>query len=914
MLHTVAPGESLFTIALQYQVPLLDLKEINHLNTMMVEAGQQILIPDVMALRTTTRSLERSATYTVKPGDTLWSIATRFNVGVDELKKANKLTSNALQVGQTLVMPGSGSNTSGGAAGGSTTNMVIHTVSAGESLWSIAKKYGVTVDEVKQLNKLSSNSLSVGQQLKIPNNNNINPAGTTPATGGATTADQWYTVKAGDTLNLLAFIFDVSVQDLRRWNSLTSDVLRIGQQLMVKKSSANTNTNTNTNTGGSGSNNSGMNPSGTPVYYAVKAGDGLYNIAARFKVTVADLYRWNNLSSDSLDIGQQLIVGYTQSGGSGNTTPPSNNTTPPTPDAPVAVQEPANEPLDFKYAVNISDTVGNNARNLVADVRRIQEQLNRLGFLPAADFNSERPFADNQQVVNSQHIPQTIAAIRLFQRRITGGTEDGVIRPNHPTLMFLNTAVAIPNASQLDAMMQARSEFEITILEGSAILGTQLKSAVGATAFGNQPEDVLKVQQRLEDLGYLNPSHKEAPPAGAQGAVSQANLTATIQAIKKFQEQRVNFWRDKMNLVSASEFAAGVVGKDEKDFTFRILRDFTEYYLSFPAYNGQGKDQLLFNNFVRSGFTINVNGISYPGEVSPKSLPLQAYINTGLNAVQAKALKYVSEHEGDFDALNTYDKANFSYGFIQFAGNGGGLAPMMGFLKYKYPETFQNRFQKYGIDVEYSIYNGNIEDAHLVVVTTSGQLLRDIAAEQHLRDNKQLCAVFVKAAYDPNVQRAQIESAKRKFVVPALTVKLNLSLPVVRVLTTDKKNIAEIYVGEQAEAYRKKSAYTTLKQQGRIQETSLTLSNNPVLELIRSEKGITALIDITVNQWINKTTNFFTQAIAKIAAATDLDTLAKLRKIEEDKVIDYIRQIGDGRIQERMQNILNADELSSSKA
>ncbi|OWY26198.1 LysM peptidoglycan-binding domain-containing protein [Sphingobacteriales bacterium UPWRP_1] len=900
MFHTVAPGESLFTIALQYQVPLLDLKEINHLYTMQVEVGQQLLIPDTIALRTKTRSTERSATYTVKAGDTLWSIATNFKVGIDELKKLNKLTTNALQVGQSLLIPSASGGS--GTTNNTTANLIAHTVAAGESLWSIAKKYGATIDEVKQLNNLSSNSLSVGQQLKIPNKNNINTG------GGGNATEQWYTVKAGDTLNLLSFIFDVTVQDLRRWNNLTSDTLRIGQQLLVKKGNTGTNANT-----GNVSNNTNTNPSGKPVYYTVKAGDGLFNIAARFNTTVADLYRWNNLTNNNLSIGQQLIVGYSASGGSSDVTPPNNNPTPPTPDVPVAVQEPENEPLDFKYAVNITNTVGNNARNLAADVRRIQEQLNRLGFLAAADFNSERPFAEDSQAVSSQHLPQTIAAIKLYQRRVTGGTEDGVIRPNHPTLMFLNTAVAIPDAAQLAAIMQARTEFELTILEGSAILGTQLTSAVGATAFGNQPAEVLKVQQRLEDLGYLNPSHKETPLANTQGAIPQANLTATIQAIRKFQEQRVNFWRDKMNLVNASEFTAGVVGKDEKDFTFRILRDFTEYYINFPAYNGQGKEQLLFNNFVRSGFTINVNGISYPGEVSPKSLTLQTYINTGLNAIQAKALKYVSEHEGDFDALNTYDKANFSYGFIQFAGNGGGLAPMMGFLKYKYPETFQNRFQKYGIDVEYSIYNGNIDDAHLVVVAASGQLLRDIAAEQHLRDNKQLCAVFVKAAYAPNVQRAQIESAKRKFVVPALTIKLNLSLPVVRVLASDKITVSEIYVGEQAEAYRKKSTYTTLKQQGRIQETSLSLSNNPVLEFIRSEKGITALIDITVNQWINKTNSFFTQAIAKIAAATDLDTVAKLRKIDEFKVIDYIRQIGDGRIQERMQNILDANELSSSK-
>ena len=95
-------------------------------------------------------------TYIVKAGDTLYGIAQKFNVTVDNLKNANNLINNTLSIGQTLIIP-------------STISYITYTVKPGDSLYSIARTYGTTVSEIESLNNLSTSILNVGQQLLLPN-------------------------------------------------------------------------------------------------------------------------------------------------------------------------------------------------------------------------------------------------------------------------------------------------------------------------------------------------------------------------------------------------------------------------------------------------------------------------------------------------------------------------------------------------------------------------------------------------------------------------------------------------------------------------------------------------------------------------------------------------------------------------
>ena len=198
--------------------------------------------------------------YTVKSGDSLWSISRKFGVTVNELKKVNNLSSNLLSIGQNLIIPGKKNNTSSNE----------YVVKKGDTLYGIANKYNISVDNLKSYNNLSTDSLSIGQIIKIPDNKvNSNE----------------YVVKSGDSLYSISRKYGVSVDELMNVNNLKSTVLSVGQVLKIPNSGEVTN-----------------------VIYTVKKGDSLWSIAKNNKTTVDAIVKLNNLSNANLSIGQKLLL------------------------------------------------------------------------------------------------------------------------------------------------------------------------------------------------------------------------------------------------------------------------------------------------------------------------------------------------------------------------------------------------------------------------------------------------------------------------------------------------------------------------------------------------------------------------------------------------------------------------------
>ena len=248
--YVVQNGDSLWKIANKYGITVNELKSLNGLTSNNLTVGQILEVPS---------SSNTSETYTVKAGDSLWKIANQFGLTVAELKNLNGLNSDNLSIGQVLKV-----SNSNGSSNNNSDN--TYTVKSGDSLWKIANQYGVTVNELKGLNNLTNDSLSIGQVLKIPSSSSNNSSNT-------------YTVKAGDSLWNIANKYGITVDELKNLNNLTSNTLSIGQVLKV--------------------------PSGGNTY-TVKAGDSLWSIANRYGIAVDTLKSLNGLTSNTLNIGQVL--------------------------------------------------------------------------------------------------------------------------------------------------------------------------------------------------------------------------------------------------------------------------------------------------------------------------------------------------------------------------------------------------------------------------------------------------------------------------------------------------------------------------------------------------------------------------------------------------------------------------------
>lgn len=201
-IYTVKKGDSLWKIANKYNTTVEKLKSANNLKTNTLSVGQKLAIPSISV------SPEVSDTYIVQKGDSLWSIANKFNMTVSELKNLNNLTNNLLSIGQVLKIKDSSNN-----------GKKTYTVQKGDSLWVIANKYGITTEELKSYNNLTSNLLSIGQVLKIPQ--------------GKTSTENIYTVKKGDSLWTIANRYNTTVEKIKVLNNLTSNLLSIGQQLKI---------------------------------------------------------------------------------------------------------------------------------------------------------------------------------------------------------------------------------------------------------------------------------------------------------------------------------------------------------------------------------------------------------------------------------------------------------------------------------------------------------------------------------------------------------------------------------------------------------------------------------------------------------------------------------------------------------
>lgn len=193
-------------------------------------------------------------TYTIKKGDTLSRIAYSYKTSVVDLKKLNKLSSDLIYVNQTLTVPGTTTvnkpDVSSAKQPAKTETASVYVVVSGDTLSKIASQHKISLNDLMKWNNLSSHLIYPDQKLKVSNGSNAAtpaPAKTQPAPVVSTpstpvqpniSVQTDYIIKSGDTLSGIGKQFGMTVQELKTLNNLKSDMIYVGQKLLVSKKAA----------------------------------------------------------------------------------------------------------------------------------------------------------------------------------------------------------------------------------------------------------------------------------------------------------------------------------------------------------------------------------------------------------------------------------------------------------------------------------------------------------------------------------------------------------------------------------------------------------------------------------------------------------------------------------------------------
>lgn len=289
----------------------------------------------MLASRDSIGSSSKIKYHKVRRGDSLGEISDKYGVSMSDLKKWNRLRSNKAPLGRSLkiytnentavaTISKSTAKDSASSAVASTTNKIFkeekvvsykdvvkyYRVKSGDNLGEISDKYGVSVAEIKKWNKLKSNNIALGANLKIVKNERVvttvrkevkaDKIETAVVANDNKTQDNpqasdLYEVQKGDNLFSIAKKFNVSIEDLKKWNNLEDLNVQLGSKLalankeeIVAAEAPKTETKI--------------------VEHKVKKGEYLATIAKKYNVTVAEIKEWNSLEDNNVKQGETLIV------------------------------------------------------------------------------------------------------------------------------------------------------------------------------------------------------------------------------------------------------------------------------------------------------------------------------------------------------------------------------------------------------------------------------------------------------------------------------------------------------------------------------------------------------------------------------------------------------------------------------
>ncbi|MYA79491.1 MAG: LysM peptidoglycan-binding domain-containing protein, partial [Acidobacteriia bacterium] len=349
-MYRIASGDSLGTIARRFGVSVAQLKAWNGLSSNRIRAGDRLIVGEKPTPRqaTSSRSTQTASSrstggsaagpseggqYRIRRGDNLATIASRFGVTVEDLKRWNGLRSSRIREGKYLIVrPRSRTTASNSAASKSTSRTVANPISGsgeryrirrGDNLALIARRFGVSVNDLKAWNGLRGTRITAGEYL-IVSPERRNAASEAPvraaarkeaATSARASTPTVHTIRRGDSLGAIAQRYGVTASELRRWNGIRGSRITAGDTLKVYP--AVNFPGTERTVSASKRISTSAPPNGV---YTIRRGDNLGDIAERFDVSVRNLQRWNGLNGTRITAGQTLIVSGTAAAKNGGGT------------------------------------------------------------------------------------------------------------------------------------------------------------------------------------------------------------------------------------------------------------------------------------------------------------------------------------------------------------------------------------------------------------------------------------------------------------------------------------------------------------------------------------------------------------------------------------------------------------------
>ena len=296
--YRIASGDTLGGIARRFKTTVASLQRWNGLNSTRIRAGRYLIVDPAAGsgalAATAAGGAAPAGRYTVRSGDSLSKIGAKVGASVAQLKAWNRIPGTTIRVGQTLKVPAA-RQTSAAAPSARTPSSSHYRIRSGDSLSTIAVRFGVSVSDLRRWNNLRSSRIRAGNFLLV---RPPGPSSGRPAPSGSGT----YQVVRGDSLDRIARRHGTTVASLQRWNGLTNSRIYPGQKLVVGPQAS-------AGTAAPESPGRGTAAPGGPRTYQVVRGDSLDRIARRHGTTVASLQRWNSLTNSRIYPGQKLVVG-----------------------------------------------------------------------------------------------------------------------------------------------------------------------------------------------------------------------------------------------------------------------------------------------------------------------------------------------------------------------------------------------------------------------------------------------------------------------------------------------------------------------------------------------------------------------------------------------------------------------------